>query len=77
MSRCNSRRPDLIAKGHVQQTPGMLRSNIYLPLDVFERVRLLAVDDGMSFSAAIRGLIADGLSHRSPKSPQIAGKECA
>jgi hypothetical protein len=64
MTRCNSRRSELIAKGHVQQTPDMLRSNVYLPPDVFDRIRSLAIDDGMSFSATIRGLIADGLAAR-------------
>lgn len=42
----------------------MLRSNVYLPPDVFERVRVVAAAERMSFSATIRGLIADGLALR-------------
>jgi len=63
MPRCNSRRKELVAHGSYAITKH-LRANVYLPREVFDRIRGLAVDDGMSFSATVKGLIADGLAKR-------------
>ena len=66
MTPLYSRSPELVARGHVSRRSRTIavRSNVYLSAALFERIRALAISDGMSFSATLRGLIVDGLGKR-------------
>ena len=70
MIQARARNPELISRG-VHAWPGhsdVRRVQFFTSEDIFARLKDLAIADGLSMSALVRGLVCDGLAARQKSS---------